>query len=682
MLTPASRHISKNDNAPVKILRKNIKTLIEDSKSHLNTYLQSLNDEKKAELIAALLCNDGDKIVKFLQRVLLLDYAKHKLPLAELRYLPKLSAHSVDKSLFNATIKKLITATLVKANGSMLGKANISIILQKAFQSIPDTTMTILVKKSICFRLAADVLDYILDFSYNESAPLLAKNQYRGDINIDQFAAAMAANHLDYSEFIILVLGLMEKNVKINNTMKSALQRIKQYYLTTDYESAIEEIRMLVEKNKNVFGIALAQDIINKIPLLKEISINKNHIRRFFENRLAQLYGGQAIDIHAINKISQCLLAIPTNSVNEVENIILRIAEETETVRENIVDLKANSFLYSSKDRCYKPGFTPKEEDLSQAGSQTIYSATPGLGLSTTPMFYNETSQKPLINKVVDSNTISDENTGYSRLQKRAAYASSISGHMYGMVAIMDRYMLYYAQDPNLEKDINQFFKTVISVWIRRGYHSLLEATDVLNEPHIQLVFKNRGVKLDLTWPQAILDQALQDTQEYAKAICIKKSMQEQLLSFSSVQSPAYFARRSLSRFNPAKIGNRIFANDIVVTIDNLDHLIPDTHLQMQIASQALLDLRAARNKLSNANSRIAKDYKNKIDDLFGTKHKSAKLKFFSRAINDADFLNDGAICKLIAEKSKRAQLCHLGVVRNNNEHQSEASRLQKSTNQ
>jgi hypothetical protein len=112
-----------------------------------------------------------------------------------------------------------------------------------------------------------------------------------------------------------------------------------------------------------------------------------------------------------------------------------------------------------------------------------------------------------------------------------APFTASIFGHMYFVMGRLDQYMSANAKDPNLQKNVSEFVKAVISVYAKNGYHNNFEIRDV---------FRGTGCPANVPeiWNSARsepspenLSAAMQATIRYTAAYAAKRAMQEELRS-------------------------------------------------------------------------------------------------------------------------------------------------------
>ena len=362
----------------------------------------------------------------------------------------------------------------------------------------------------------------------------------------------------------MLTLGLLQGSLS-GQPVHLELNHIRQLYLNTDYEKAIEKIKEVADKHQSVLGIHLNNLIGNKSGQLVEVDIHKNYPRRFFENRLAQLHSGLQCNLESIDTISQHILKKPVRNAEEAEYAILNISEDMSNALEiemRVDDLKGQSTWYSMKDRFDKRGFSDKAmESVGEVHKEEVYSRNKGMLNSNAPNFYDELTEREIRNRVVDVASIYGEDVpGYSYSNPRGAFSGSFSGHCFKIVATLEMYMKEHIGDKNLTTDINNFLKSVVTSYISRGYHGFYEMTDVLKEPHIQKVFQDSGVELDLKWLDNIVDKASKDSQEYTKTLCLKKVVG------SSLGKSGFFSKATIveTRVEPEK------NNDEKIQDDNL----------------------------------------------------------------------------------------------------------------
>lgn len=164
---------------------------------------------------------------------------------------------------------------------------------------------------------------------------------------------------------------------------------------------------------------------------------------------------------------------------------------------------------------------------------ENVYSRNIGVMKSFSPNFYDEISPGSLKNPIVDLTTVKQNSTGYSNTNQRVAFVGSISGHIYFIVAMLEKYINTHRTDANLNKDINNFIKAFMFTYMNRGYHNLLEMVHVFSDPQLQEIFKKNHIEIDLSFSDQdnLLKHALSDTQEYAKILSLKSTLHTELLT-------------------------------------------------------------------------------------------------------------------------------------------------------
>jgi hypothetical protein len=406
----------------------------------------------------------------------------------------------------------------------------------------------------------------------------------------------------DESEFILLASRYLQQ---INKGAPLDLTEIYKNYLNGKNKEAIAAIQKLANDCKRLDPSNPAYDaLIYKSKTLNEIEIYKNYAKRFFENRLAQFYEGNAASaaIPSVNAVLSKYYKKPITTADDLFTAIVGLETAYSTCRvqladsepdvnyfsqttsqadqelilcgkklfhidrinntltclapslnpdqikqfteifqsntilaasyakrlmKNIADLelpnvitrgeaiKKISDIYNLKDRAYK-------EDLF---SYPIPSMNLGVMTSLTPNYPDERSTQTSLNRNPDRGFMSNESGGYSKTHINHPFVGSVSGHCYGMVAILEDFCERNKLSPSLAKDINTTLQAFILTFINYGFHSYGEIVDVLTRPEIGTVFSKYNVKLELDLPPAILESAFRHATEYAKTLALKDSL-------------------------------------------------------------------------------------------------------------------------------------------------------------
>lgn len=348
-----SSSLYEKDNNKTHKLKNVIKNLLRKKDSYLSLYLRSLNEEDKSKLIGALLSNNFDVLKNYLLAPLLgsqFDELKEYLEMTSKR---SYSAHSL-----NRTVKKLIQEILKKPNSSSLAIKDKKRILQDAFKIIPDESIDVHVKAKMAFQIDKKAAKQISHFSYSPSYSNASPRQIRHTyIKESEFAAAVKQSRLEYSQFIVITLDLLQAKLGAKSEPKllERLKRIRQFYLTTDYENAVAEIKTIVIEHQNALTQNLSELILEATGRLVEPDIHANYSRRFFENKLAERYMESFIDLHSIDKISSFLIGKEVNNTSQAQSAILDISHRHDThALKRYKKLSAQSTLLKTRDRIKK----------------------------------------------------------------------------------------------------------------------------------------------------------------------------------------------------------------------------------------------------------------------------------------------------------------------------------------
>lgn len=499
--------------------------------------LSALPEQTKIELLKSLISSDGATIRKILEPIC----RKYNIENTEL--LTRITEHRRDANslfsrgaYFNSSTDLIIKNILKTPNldGALKSQAQTR-MLQNALQKIPESILTTKMKANLAYEINEDVSNAISDFSYTEPLNRLESQQFKGHIKPADIIN-LSKNKLDKSESIILLYSFLKHHLPNSPNNKELLNQLKSNYIKTNYERC-EDI-ILTLKN-DIQDDKIKNAIENITTTSREVVLEKNNSRRFFENRMSQFYLGKEIDIDRINKMSSKLLGVNVYSVAAAEEAILSIAESPDiNATQRHFDLKNNSPLYSLKDRHLKSGFIGKEDQSVLEEKMIVSSRNSGLLKSNSPNFYDELSNDALNNRVVDVNTHSGHGSKYSLLNERSAFASSLSGHTYFTAAILEKYIQENKDDPELNEDINAFINAYIATYISRGYHSYLEIVHVLEENNVFDVFSKNGLNLKLNFSDDVVEMAFNDAAEYSLMLAKKQAVNSELLdNFKKMKS-------------------------------------------------------------------------------------------------------------------------------------------------
>lgn len=377
------------------------------------------------------------------------------------------------------------------------------------------------------YVIAAEIIfptQRIIDFAYVE--PLTPLNKaHISKISFNDLKVMTKASN-DISEVILITHAYLKERC-VNDADKQLMNELENKYLAIDYEGCKEMLtdlctRILPPEEAEITKQCLAQ--------AKEVILESNHSRRFFENRLSQFELGLDLDFEAMSRVSERLINTPVSTFADVERALFSMAELSgKGLGERALELKNASPVYATKDRKVKDRFIAKEFQRNEPEKEMVASRNKGLLKSTSPNYYDELTDVNQRSRVVDVNTHSGDASKYSLTNARSAFAGSLSGHTYFMVAVLEKYMKENP-DEHLNADINNFIKAFIANYISRGYHSYLEIVHVLQEDNIQQVFRAQGVTLDLTFADKVLENTFDDASDYAMMLCKRRAVQEELI--------------------------------------------------------------------------------------------------------------------------------------------------------
>ncbi|CEG57575.1 ankyrin repeat domain-containing protein [Legionella fallonii] len=512
-------------------LRTSLDEMLTDGEGDLTKHLQRLVEEDKVLLISSLIKKDQPSFCRILFPALL-DTLDDTLILEDIVFHDE---KEEENQWLNNTCSALIKRVLQDDDGEQLPLAHCQRIMTLAMEKIPDTLIDLPSKLAI-HREIIPIPEY-LHLTYKELVNPLRKNKFSGNLKLEEFIVATCKSDLDKSEYLFLTMGLLQKYSLNNEHFKSQLARCRQLYMETDYEEAIKIITNLCNEYENDIGKEACTAIVDIQSELLEVSIYENYSRRFFENRIAALYQGQCINkeaIAAINRIAKYFLKGETRHALNAEEAIAAVLILDELDDEHIIELeielKENSTDWELRGRRRKKGLISEYQRAMGEKSDVVLTRNKGVMRSSQPNFHDELSEHELENRGPDI-YYSDSEDSYEFVRKRSPFVASISGHAFYGVALLLTYVERNKLSPTKNEDINHFLKIYNLVYVREGFHSLLEVMDVFTQPYVSERCAKYGLVIDTQWPDFILEQAFKDTQEYTKQLCKQQAVGEQLSS-------------------------------------------------------------------------------------------------------------------------------------------------------
>lgn len=528
---------------------------VDDDKFNLRNYLLSKSLEDQIELMQSIFQGNPKAIHEILSKAILFEEINKGLISeadinAIMNHFPQnRKIHFVTKQTAEQIMLQMICYNIATIK-DLRDKLKIETVISKILTSIPDTFIDIPAKA----KIFADVVEIYktgytnifpeidiedVNIAYIETAGVLKKSKYSGEISLEKYKAATEEFSIQYSDFIILTLGLIQKeslaNTK-NKTFKIIFESIQESYLRTDYEEALRNIHKLCTEYVQIIGKEKARAILtHSAKLSTKVNMKENYSRRFFENRLAALYQGNVLDYSSLERIAQFYQSDHPTVKNrkqamEVLSMLSELSSDVLLQRTQV--LQDNSRLFAARNRQRKKGFAARQEERTGDKSDTVLSRNLGVMTSSQPNFFDEISMQPIRNKPTDTNKFNAKKLeSYSMQHPYGAFVASISGHAYFAVALLEKYAEESLSSTKIiENDVNNFIKDVAIFNMQYGYHGLMEVLDVFTEPRIKNIFSELGVTLKVDWSKELINQAFQDTQAYTLQICLNKSTNLQLL--------------------------------------------------------------------------------------------------------------------------------------------------------
>lgn len=511
--------------------------VLKNPQSELSLYLRSLSEEDKTSLIAALVSNNKNKIKEMLERILL---TISKLDSQILRRLVEHSPRENEVWL-NSIVIKMIKVMLTDSNKSPIRHSDTIRIMREAMEQIPDTLIGLPAKKEICDEINSNLksqFDTLNDirFSYREPLPILEKAKFNGKITELQFRHAMLVPNMSHSEYIFLACSMLSSCLPKNDDTEKLLQPIRTAYLEKKYERTIRMLQEICKSDQYKIKRQISYLISSRPtqPPLKENTTN--YSRRFFENRLAQLYFGQLkdFDFEEISKLTESMINKKVSNLNEAFCALIDLTEISDDhIFSRYQELAAQSSYTKQRGRKRKENYLSKLDEAEGYQTEHVTSRNAGILPSNAPNFPDELTQNELHNKAVDVNAKNNIAYSYPNQNPRVPFVASVSSHAYCMAATFEEYILISRAmnipDEEITNTINIVLKSFVFISIANGFHSLNETLDPFFEDHIQEVFMRNGIFLDFNLPSELIEQAFQDTQTYTKEIMLRKSMHRNL---------------------------------------------------------------------------------------------------------------------------------------------------------
>jgi uncharacterized membrane protein len=355
-----------------------------------------------------------------------------------------------------------------------------------------------------------------------------------GKIDEISYQHAISSPKLDRAEYIVLTLGLLQGGHALS---QDKTNQVLESFYNYKYDDAINILKAGLEDLAKTDTLPPPfQDALKMADTIKTRPVNaraNQDARRYFETTLGQLYLGSFVDAPAVSAVTEYGDKMKATNGAEVEKAILTWTDAEKLNKRAHAEeayYRVQSPNAPVKDRKFKLGFSSKR-DLADSSKKTqvVASHQGGLLRQTSPFFPDQITTRPSLNRAPDIYTHSYDEKLYPMKRPEAPFTASISGHMYFVMGRLEQYMSANAKDPNLQKNVSEFLKAVISVYAKNGYHNNFEIRDVFAEPAVQKTFQSYGVTPNLNYSPANLSAAMQATIKYTAAYAEKRAMLEEL---------------------------------------------------------------------------------------------------------------------------------------------------------
>ncbi len=432
------------------------------------------------------------------------------------------------------------------------------IVLQRAFQQIPDVEVPLKLKKSIAALVYEERYAKRLDFIYKPSllTPNPLKSPEMGRISREQYEHILKnAGSLYQAELIFLTLGLLANEPleeKLTRSFEVEVVNIGRNFLVGNYYQCWQLILDLAAQPMYGFNIEVVSlikeqhvmdcknekenEVLSKNEFededeykdkkeekdLPDKDLNKTQARRFFESELARLFFNEAGPRKSIERIAREMYGKIITDNEDLEDF-LGFFPYQEFLRKEL--LGHSQFIEQIVDSIIRTLNFPqvtRRKVKDELGDQPVYSGNPGIMKSFSHMYTNETTEKPRYYAKADIITYVHEEV---RKLSQTIFVTGVSGHIHWAVAIMVLYSALTDKQFSLEKlsqVVNDFLMGCIALNIKRGYHSFWENYYVFAEQSVRREFLRYGVDLDLLFSPRTMLTAIRRSQEYTKSYCLR----------------------------------------------------------------------------------------------------------------------------------------------------------------
>lgn len=365
----------------------------------------------------------------------------------------------------------------------------------------------------------------------------------------------LSSKNIDTSDFILIALDVLrnEEATSSNDILvRTSIKECMQNYLDLDYEAATEK---LISAAKTLGDTSIA-DLFESTAkkAAKNSRPEQVQSRRYFENhlvneqwnslndesykdsmdRFAKFMAGANL-LYAEKESFSTLKKV--NNLGDMEMVIAAMrgfGEQTESIlsRESAMRREENTPISKFKDRGAK-------RDSKDVGG----TMNPGIIKANTPTPLDERREKAVTGSITDSFLINKTvESGYSSTNVDVPFVNSVSGTAYTLAAVLDQYIEQNSEEPNLQIDVDNIVKVFVSFTCKSGFHSLSEMADVLRSNEVQEVFSKHNLNINYSCEEAILDEAIKASSQYAETRAAQK------MALSELHTQSLFNRHSGER--------------------------------------------------------------------------------------------------------------------------------------
>jgi uncharacterized membrane protein len=548
----------------VRETKKEIQTALKDPRSKFSKTFSGLDQDTRRKLGIALLSGNGVQIEDALKKSGLVEHLKSKPGFDSLKRLAEHDNYN-DTRFLNTTVRRLVRELAQFDAGRRLEQAETITFVRDLFHAIPDSQLSPAMKTSMLKEIfpswigESNVAKGISDKTYESALPLLTTDDVLtvptksgervptvGKIDEISYRHAIRSPKLDRAEYIVLTLGLLQGEHALS---QDKTNQVLENFYNYKYDDAINILKAELQGFGETDKLPPAfQDALKMADTIKARPVNaraNQDARRYFETTLGQLYLGGFVDAPAVSAVTEHGDKMKATNGAEVEKAILTWTDSEKLNKRAHAEeayYRVQSPNAPIKDRKFKLNFSSKR-DLADSSKKTevVASHQGGLLRQTSPFLPDQITTRPSLNRASDIYTHGYDEKLYPMKRPEAPFTASISGHMYFVMGRLHEYMDANRKDPNLQKNVSEFVKAVISVYAKNGYHNNFEIRDVFAEPAVQKMFQKYGVKPDLSYSPANLYAAMQATIRYTAAYAEKRAMQEELRSgFKDLEDPQF----------------------------------------------------------------------------------------------------------------------------------------------